>query len=109
MIAATALLTRSGSREARKLPSLAAMLCLIPCCLGQGWALRRLLQKASRHNRSICDKCIAQPTSPGREGGGAAAVGGSGRIERDAKAGKLDKLMAAEARANHAAGRREEF
>jgi hypothetical protein len=30
------------------------------------------------------------------------------RIERDAKAGKLDKLMA-EARANHAAGRRKEF
>jgi hypothetical protein len=30
------------------------------------------------------------------------------RIERDAKAGKLDKLMA-EARANHEAGRREEF
>jgi hypothetical protein len=30
------------------------------------------------------------------------------RIERDAKAGKLDTLMA-EARANHAAGRREEF
>ena len=30
------------------------------------------------------------------------------KIERDAKAGKLDKLMA-EARANHAAGRREEF
>jgi hypothetical protein len=30
------------------------------------------------------------------------------KIERDAKAGKLDKLIA-EARANHAAGRREEF
>jgi hypothetical protein len=30
------------------------------------------------------------------------------KIERDAKAGKLDKL-AAEARANHEAGRREEF
>ena len=30
------------------------------------------------------------------------------QIERDAKAGKLDKL-AEEARANHAAGRREEF
>jgi hypothetical protein len=30
------------------------------------------------------------------------------KIERDAKAGKLDKLMA-EARANHAVGRREEF
>jgi hypothetical protein len=30
------------------------------------------------------------------------------KIERDAKAGKLDKLMA-EARANHEAGRREEF
>lgn len=30
------------------------------------------------------------------------------RIERDAKAGKLDKLMA-EVRANHEAGRREEF
>ena len=30
------------------------------------------------------------------------------KIERDAKAGKLDKLMA-DARANHAAGRREEF
>jgi hypothetical protein len=30
------------------------------------------------------------------------------RIERDAKAGKLDKLTAA-ARANHEAGRREEF
>jgi hypothetical protein len=30
------------------------------------------------------------------------------RIERDAKAGKLDKLIA-EARANHDAGRREEF
>ncbi len=30
------------------------------------------------------------------------------KIERDAKAGKLDKLLA-EARANHAAGRREEF
>ena len=30
------------------------------------------------------------------------------KIERDAKAGKLDKLMA-EAHANHAAGRREEF
>ena len=30
------------------------------------------------------------------------------KIERDAKAGKLDKL-AAEARDNHAAGRREEF
>jgi hypothetical protein len=30
------------------------------------------------------------------------------KIERDAKAGKLDKLMA-EARANHADGRREEF
>jgi hypothetical protein len=30
------------------------------------------------------------------------------RIERDAKAGKLDKLIA-EARANHEAGRREEF
>jgi hypothetical protein len=30
------------------------------------------------------------------------------RIERDAKAGKLDKLIA-KARANHKAGRREEF
>jgi hypothetical protein len=30
------------------------------------------------------------------------------KIERDAKSGKLDKLMA-DARANHAAGRREEF
>ncbi|MGH7552015.1 MAG: hypothetical protein ACREMQ_03200 [Longimicrobiales bacterium] len=30
------------------------------------------------------------------------------RIARDAKAGKLDRLMA-EARANHEAGRREEF
>ena len=30
------------------------------------------------------------------------------KIERDAKAGKLDKLMG-EARANHEAGRREEF
>ena len=30
------------------------------------------------------------------------------RIEHDAKSGKLDKLMA-EARANHAAGRRERF
>lgn len=30
------------------------------------------------------------------------------QIERDAKAGKLDKLIA-EARANHEAGRREEF
>ena len=30
------------------------------------------------------------------------------KIERDAKSGKLDKLMA-EARANHEAGRREEF
>jgi len=30
------------------------------------------------------------------------------KIERDARAGKLDKIMA-EARANHAAGRREEF
>ena len=30
------------------------------------------------------------------------------RIERDAKSGKLDQLMA-EARANHEAGRREEF
>jgi hypothetical protein len=30
------------------------------------------------------------------------------KIERDARAGKLDKLVA-EARANHAAGRREEF
>jgi hypothetical protein len=30
------------------------------------------------------------------------------KIERDARAGKLDKLIA-EARANHAAGRREEF
>lgn len=30
------------------------------------------------------------------------------RIERDARAGKLDKLIA-EARANHAAGHREEF
>jgi ABC-type Zn uptake system ZnuABC Zn-binding protein ZnuA len=30
------------------------------------------------------------------------------RIESDAKAGKLDKLIA-EARANHEAGRREEF
>jgi hypothetical protein len=30
------------------------------------------------------------------------------KIERDAKSGKLDKLMA-EARANHAARRREEF
>jgi hypothetical protein len=30
------------------------------------------------------------------------------KIERDAKGGKLDKLMA-EARANHEAGRREEF
>jgi hypothetical protein len=30
------------------------------------------------------------------------------RIDRDAKAGKLDKVMA-EARANHDAGRREEF
>ena len=30
------------------------------------------------------------------------------KIERDAKAGKLDKLVA-EARANHEAGRREEF
>jgi hypothetical protein len=30
------------------------------------------------------------------------------KIERDAKAGKLDKLLA-EARANHAASRREEF
>ncbi len=30
------------------------------------------------------------------------------KIERDAKAGKLDRLIA-EARANHAAGRREEF
>jgi hypothetical protein len=30
------------------------------------------------------------------------------KIERDAKAGKLDKLMA-EARANHEAGRREKF
>ena len=30
------------------------------------------------------------------------------RIERDAKAGKLDRLIA-EARANHEAGRREEF
>jgi hypothetical protein len=30
------------------------------------------------------------------------------KIERDARAGKLDKLMA-EARANHRAGRREEF
>jgi hypothetical protein len=29
------------------------------------------------------------------------------KIERDARAGKLDKLIA-EARANHAAGRREE-
>ena len=31
-----------------------------------------------------------------------------GKIERDAKAGKLDKLIA-EARANHEAGQREEF
>jgi hypothetical protein len=30
------------------------------------------------------------------------------KIERDAKSGKLDELVA-EARANHAAGRREEF
>jgi hypothetical protein len=30
------------------------------------------------------------------------------KIERDAKSGKLDKLMA-DARANHPAGRREEF
>ena len=30
------------------------------------------------------------------------------KIERDAKAGKLDKLMA-EARSNHEAGRREKF
>jgi hypothetical protein len=30
------------------------------------------------------------------------------KIERDAKAGKLDRLIA-EARANHEAGRREEF
>jgi len=30
------------------------------------------------------------------------------KIERDAKSGKLDQLMA-EARANHEAGRREEF
>jgi hypothetical protein len=30
------------------------------------------------------------------------------RIERDAKSGKLDRVMA-EARANHEAGRREEF
>jgi hypothetical protein len=30
------------------------------------------------------------------------------KIERDAKSGKLDKLMA-DARANHAAGRREKF
>ena len=30
------------------------------------------------------------------------------KIERDAKSGKLDKLTA-DARANHAAGRREEF
>jgi hypothetical protein len=35
MMAATALLARNGTPEVRKLPSIAAMLCLMPRCLGR--------------------------------------------------------------------------